>query len=47
MTPIPAPHFSGEGLPERVRQVERALTRLIDELNMILPMLEQAKTGKE
>lgn len=46
MNPIPAPHFSGNTLPERVAQLEKSLTRLIDELNMILPMLENRK-GEE
>lgn len=43
MTPIPPPHFSGNTLPERMQQVEKTLTRLIDELNMILPMLEKGE----
>lgn len=43
MTPIPAPHFSGDTLSERIVQVERTLIRLIDELNMILPMLEKGE----
>ncbi len=46
MNLIPAPHFSGESLPERLRQVEKTLTRLIDELNMILPMLEKGENGE-
>lgn len=43
MNPIPAPHFSGESLPERVAQLEKSLVRLIDQLNMIIPMLENRK----
>ncbi len=43
MNPIPAPHFSGNTLPERVSSLEKNLTRLIDELNMIIPMLENRK----
>lgn len=43
MTPIPAPHFSGDSFAQRLQQVEKALTRLIDELNMILPMLEKGE----
>lgn len=43
MNPIPAPHFPGTTLPERVSSLEKNLTRLIDELNMILPMLENRK----
>lgn len=46
MNPIPAPHFSGNTLPERVSQLEKSLTRLIDELNMILPILENRKGDK-
>ncbi len=46
MNPIPTPHFSGDSLPQRLHQVERILIRLIDELNMILPMLEKGENGE-
>ena len=43
MNPIPAPHFCGDSLPERVAQLEKSVVRLIDQLNMIIPMLENRK----
>ncbi len=45
MNPIPAPHFSADDLPGQVRQLQKALARLIDELNMILPMLEKGESN--
>lgn len=43
MNIIAPPHFPGGTVPQRLSQVEKSLIRLVDELNMIIPMLENRK----
>lgn len=42
MTQIRYPHITGNTAEERLRQMEREMRRLVDDLNMALQALEQA-----
>ncbi len=46
MNPIPMPHFSAVTTQEQLHQLQRSLVRLIEELNMILPMLEKGENDR-
>ncbi len=43
MNPIPAPHFTGQTQAEQLQELRKALLLLIQELNMMLPMLEKGE----
>lgn len=42
MTQIRYPHITGNTAEERLRQMEREMRRLVDDLNIALQALEQA-----